>query len=269
MENLAKISFFRRYRFIALSLLGILLIYFLSNFIYSQIFKIVPETAYYFMPSIGFSGKEKRVLVFSPHPDDETLASAGYIQAALARGIEVKIVLITDGNRRGKGEKRKIEFQKAMSHLGLENNNLAFLDYKDGYLKYSNQYDMVEVFSKIIIEFDPQVIIYPSRFDEHLDHRVVGLAIEKISKDHRQIHKFAYLTHFSGYPYPRKLAQDRFLMEPASLFFRCQWFKFPLTDDQQSKKLEALKNYQVSLSYPRESGYLFSFVRKNELFCQE
>lgn len=269
MIQFRKIWIKRKYRFLALLFLAILAFYFSGNFLYSQIFKVVPDTAYYFMPTLDFKAKENRILIFSPHPDDEILAAAGYIQSAIEQGLELKIILVTDGNRRGQGEKRQNQFQKATEHLGVKQENLVFLEYNDGYLKNEKDSDLDLVFKKQIDQFKPDVIIYPSSFDQNLDHRLIGLSLERIFNNFRGIKKLAYLVHFKGFPFPRKLKMDHFLMPPANLFFSCQWTKFALTNNQVQKKLEALSNYQIFLSYPIEKGYLLSFVRKNEIFCQE
>jgi LmbE family N-acetylglucosaminyl deacetylase len=267
--NLKKLSLRRRHKYLAYFILVVVLFYFLGNFLYAQIFKVVPDSAYYVFPSIGFNADVHKVLVFSPHPDDETLAAGGYIQAALARGIEVRVVLITDGNFRGQGAKRQVEFKQATTELGLQNSGLVFLEYKDGYLKTADQNKLEADLKKQIDDFKPQVVIYPSRFDGHPDHKTAGVIVEKILQNNQDIEKYAYLVHYHGYPYPRKLATNRFLMPPSKLFFSCQWFKFVLIPDQEQKKLGALDNYKISLSYPIEGGYLSSFVRQNELFCQE
>ena len=264
-----KLSLNHRLRYLAYFVLAVVLFYIVGNFLYSQIFKVVPDHAYYVFPTIGFHENVKKVLVFSPHPDDETLAAAGYIQEAKKDDIEVRIILITDGNFRGQGEKRQNEFKKSASDLGIEDKNLVFLNYKDNGLKSISQNDLETAFKQQIDDFLPQVVIYPSHLDENSDHRATGLAIEKILDSNENVEKYAYLVHYKGYPYPRKLATNRFLMPPSKLFFSCQWYKFVLTPEEIQKKLEVLRNYKVSLSYPIEGGYLQSFVRQNELFCQE
>ena len=42
--------------------------------------------------------RHQRLLVFAPHCDDETLSSAGLILDALRRGIEVRVVILTNGD---------------------------------------------------------------------------------------------------------------------------------------------------------------------------
>ena len=39
-----------------------------------------------------------RILVLAPHPDDEVLATGGLVQQALAKGLPVKVVFLTNGD---------------------------------------------------------------------------------------------------------------------------------------------------------------------------
>ena len=54
-----------------------------------------------------FLSKNTRLMVFSPHPDDESLAAAGLIQRVLSLGGSVKVVFMTSGDGFPKGSKRK------------------------------------------------------------------------------------------------------------------------------------------------------------------
>ncbi len=94
--------------------------------------------------------KDDRILILSPHPDDETIACAGVIQEALKAGAQVSIAYLTNGDhnqiafivyekrltlRRGEfihmGEVRRNEAIKAMKLLGVNENNIIFLGYPD------------------------------------------------------------------------------------------------------------------------------------------
>jgi LmbE family N-acetylglucosaminyl deacetylase len=91
-----------------------------------------------------------RVLVIAPHPDDETLCCAGFMQRALAAGAEVGVVWITagDGSRRqawlgsvpgrmlGKrmvqlGEQRISEGRAAVAAIGVPGIDAWMLGYPD------------------------------------------------------------------------------------------------------------------------------------------
>ncbi|MGC8880713.1 MAG: PIG-L deacetylase family protein [Minisyncoccia bacterium] len=95
-----------------------------------------------------------RILIISPHIDDEVISSAGLIQKALSKGAQVKIVYLTNGdnnylsvifkNRNFKqtpndfialGEKRMSEAKESMAVLKVSSDNLIFLGYPDGGLK--------------------------------------------------------------------------------------------------------------------------------------
>jgi LmbE family N-acetylglucosaminyl deacetylase len=90
------------------------------------------------------------VLVVAPHPDDETLCCAGYMQRALAAGARVSVVWLTGGdafeldavlfertlrpqgnNLRRLAETRIAEARAAMSILGVAPEQLFFLGYPD------------------------------------------------------------------------------------------------------------------------------------------
>ncbi len=100
--------------------------------------------------------KDDRVLIFAPHPDDETIGCAGVIQRALKSGSQVKVVYLTYGDNNifsilfynkllfplkliflrgadfvGLGQERKKEAISAMAILGLKEDNLVFLGYPD------------------------------------------------------------------------------------------------------------------------------------------
>ena len=94
--------------------------------------------------------KYDRVLIMAPHPDDETIATAGVIQSAKKSGAAVKVMCFTNGDhnelsfivyekriplKSGEfihmGETRRNETIAAMRSLGLEEADLAFLGYPD------------------------------------------------------------------------------------------------------------------------------------------
>ena len=77
---------------------------------------------------------EQKVLVFSPHADDESIAAGGYIAQSIINGADVTIVMVTDSNAQGKEAIRYEEFKKATSILGVPEADLVFLGFPDGKL---------------------------------------------------------------------------------------------------------------------------------------
>ncbi|EYB67675.1 LmbE family protein [Deinococcus phoenicis] len=93
----------------------------------------------------------QRVLIVSPHPDDETLCCAGSIQQAQAAGAQVWVVWLTSGDGfeldavvlgrsprpssaqlAGLGQRRIGEARRAMHVLNVPQSRLIFLGYPDG-----------------------------------------------------------------------------------------------------------------------------------------
>ncbi|HXQ22967.1 MAG TPA: PIG-L family deacetylase [Candidatus Acidoferrales bacterium] len=91
-----------------------------------------------------------RLLVFAPHPDDETLGAGGLIQRVRASGGTVRIVFVTNGDgyvdgvrrevkRAGTsqadflayGERRHNEALRALGELGLASRDAVFLGFPD------------------------------------------------------------------------------------------------------------------------------------------
>ena len=94
---------------------------------------------------------ETRLMIFSPHPDDESLGAAGLIQRVLKRGGRVKVVFMTNGDGfpegvekedgishptakdyRQYGDERRGEALKAVTRLGLKEGDVIFLGFPDG-----------------------------------------------------------------------------------------------------------------------------------------
>jgi LmbE family N-acetylglucosaminyl deacetylase len=105
-------------------------------------------------PLEPFLSKNTRLIVFSPHPDDETLAAGGLIQRVLTLGGAVRVVFMTSGdgftegvqieNRithptaqdyRNYGKLRKNEARQALQILGMKKQDVVFLNFPDGGLR--------------------------------------------------------------------------------------------------------------------------------------
>lgn len=101
------------------------------------------------LPSLDLSDA-RQLMVFAPHPDDETLAAGGAIQIARQHGAKVKVVIVTNGDgqvfapavleKRPRpspqdyirlGLRRQAESLAALSLLGLTEQDVVFLGYPD------------------------------------------------------------------------------------------------------------------------------------------
>jgi LmbE family N-acetylglucosaminyl deacetylase len=129
----------------------------------------------------------KRVIVFAPHPDDETFGCGGTIAKKISEGYEVFVVVLTDGryafsrvlnvesNPSPEEVKciRREEVTQAMNALGLPTDNLSFLEFEDGKLK-AHEKEVKEKIFEMLEKFPPFEVYYPMERDGHPDHQAAN-----------------------------------------------------------------------------------------------
>jgi len=124
----------------------------------------------------------KRIMAFSPHPDDSELIAGGYLSMLSKKGAHIKLVIITDGSKGTKvlGENvmdiRKKEQIEAAKNLGI--NDVEFLGIKD--LEVPEPKFLMNIILPKIREFSPDVIITVDpflKYELHPDHINTGFAV--------------------------------------------------------------------------------------------
>jgi LmbE family N-acetylglucosaminyl deacetylase len=137
-----------------------------------------------------------RVVVFSPHPDDDTLACGGTIAKAINEGDDVHVIFMTDGRNSHKvalgirespspeevRDIRRGEAEEAADELGLKRSNLVFLDFEDGSLPSRIQ-EARERVEENLLKLKPDKVFAPDRTDLHEDHRSTNLIISSAVKE--------------------------------------------------------------------------------------
>jgi len=138
------------------------------------------------------------MVVFAPHPDDETLGCGGTIAKKISQGYEVIIVIMTDGRHAFSKvfgidsdptpeelkEIRKEEVLRAVKILGVPKENVIFLGFEDGSLE-ENADKAVETIKEIMIKYSPSEIYFPFIKDFHPDHRAANRMIKKCAQELR------------------------------------------------------------------------------------
>lgn len=133
----------------------------------------------------------KNILVFAPHPDDETLGCGGIIAKRNNEGYQVIIVVLTDGRHAfskvlGIDSKptpeelrqiRKEETVRATETLGIPKKNLFFLDFEDGSLE-KHKKEAEEKILDIIMQFPPVEIYFPYIKDYNSDHQETNYIVK-------------------------------------------------------------------------------------------
>ena len=124
---------------------------------------------------------DERILIISPHPDDETFGCSGLILKAKSLGSIVSVVLVSvatvdqyvkDGKEKITYKKRVNEFESAMQYLEVD--EFLILDHKDVHSKLDTipRVDLINEFEAQIRAFKPSLVILPA-ISYHQDHEAV------------------------------------------------------------------------------------------------
>lgn len=125
----------------------------------------------------------RHLVVFAAHPDDETLGAGGLIARAVADGVEVTVVIVTDGAgdpaapadvRRTVAAVRAPEAEAAMTELGVD--DLRLLGYRDGAVREERD-EITASVREILAGAGARpdtLVVAPWPGDGHRDHRVLG-----------------------------------------------------------------------------------------------
>jgi len=206
----------------------------------------------------------ERTLVIAPHPDDESIAAGGLLQRAMGAGAEVRVVFVTDGDnnpwplrylkkkvlindadRAEWGALRRDESRRALAALSVPPTAALFLGYPDRMLTRqarSGDLQALDALRAIIDDFAPTLLVVPSAFDLHPDHRVIAWFAHTAARE-RQI--ITYVIH--GHPPHERLA-----------------FRLDLTAEEAARKRAAIECHQSQLVLSRTR--FLSYARPFEEF---
>jgi LmbE family N-acetylglucosaminyl deacetylase len=213
-----------------------------------------------------------RLLILAPHPDDESLATGGLIQAALARGARVRVLLLTNGDnnpwpqrlleRRWRigaherarwGARRKREAEAALDRLGVPRPAVRFLELPDqGITRLLMRGDaqLAEILAKEFREFAPTVFVGPSLDDAHPDHSAARVLTELLLAQlpAAALRRYEYLVH------------------RPSIIPGGHSVSLALTHSQIATKLAAISCHRTQAAFGQ--ARLTRFVRAEELFTE-
>jgi len=165
-----------------------------------------------------------RVLLFAPHPDDESLACSVLLQRGVRTGAAVRVVYATDGDdnpwpqrvlerkwrlnandRRRWGGLRRAEALAALRVLGVPGSAARFLGLPDQKLTAMLTADCRSVLDRlatIIADWRPTHLLLPSISDTHPDHSSLGVMLRLILSEsfshpmtRGQMAAWSYIVH--------------------------------------------------------------------------
>lgn len=158
---------------------------------------------------------DRQVMVIVPHEDDELNIAGGVLEEYVRYGSQVRVVFVTNGDFYGQGKWRIGEAVAYAKQVGIPEENLIFLGYGDQWAEggphiynaqagqvmtsaagYQATYgsrshpayrknraytreNLLEDLRSVIEEYRPDTILC-SDYDDHIDHKAVTLAFEKV-----------------------------------------------------------------------------------------
>lgn len=123
-------------------------------------------------------------LIVAPHPDDETLGAGGLIAAQRSRGVEVRVVAVTDGEKAypdtpGLGAQREEEQANALERLSVTRECIRRFRFPDGDVA-SFERPLEEQLSPMISS--ETLVVTPWKGDRHPDHEACGRVAERLAR---------------------------------------------------------------------------------------
>ena len=130
---------------------------------------LLTGTAFLFGQDIQLEKLEqKTILLFTPHPDDDTFCCAGTLAMLQKRRNNIHIFIYTNDDKGSydldmTSERlariRMKEEEDSCKVLGIPTQNIHWLGFHDGMLEYANPRDLVEQVTKLIREYHPDVVM--------------------------------------------------------------------------------------------------------------
>ena len=199
-----------------------------------------------------------KILVISPHPDDETLGCGGTILKHKDLGDKIYWLIITNIDVRNGWKKDIVEERQKETETiaGMYDFEKTFkLDYPAAKLDVIPIQEIIESISKVIFEIKPEIIYLPNRSDVHTDHQITFKAVYSCTKNFRYpfIRKILMYETLSETEFAPTLPENTFI--PNVFVDITKYFE---------KKLEIYKIYKSELMkkpLPRSSEVIESIAK--------
>ncbi len=132
--------------------------------------------------------QNKTILLFTPHPDDDTFCCAGTLALLAKQNNNIQIYIYTNDDKGSYDPEmtserlariRMAEEEEACRIIGVPKQNIHWLQFHDGMLEYANPRDLVEQVTKIIRTVRPYVVLSIDPGSEYVrwhktDHRMAA-----------------------------------------------------------------------------------------------
>ncbi|GIQ62818.1 GlcNAc-PI de-N-acetylase [Paenibacillus cisolokensis] len=200
----------------------------------------------------------KKVLVVAPHPDDESLGCGGTLLKHISEGDQVYWLIVTGiDTDHGFSEQRVTEREKEIEAIGRAYpfTHTYSLRFPTTELDTVPMNALVQSFSRVFQEVQPDIIYIPYRGDIHSDHKYVFDAATACTKWFR----YPFVKRVLVY---ETLSETEFGLNPDANGFKPNVF-MNITSFLQ-KKLEIMQIYKSEFAehpFPRSSNSVEALAR--------
>lgn len=186
------------------------------------------------------------IMIFSPHPDDAELCIGGFILEH-SKKYRITIVNLTDGDYSHNGDDRRRESLKIQKQY--MNIKYCFLGIKDFSINHLDENQLKKVIL-LIRKLKPSIIISPSEYDIHPDHKETSKLIKRgVYAAGTNIYRGNDDKHHCKYHF--QYSQELFPKNEKIVYFD--------TTEVHSKKMDLLNNYKSQFC-EGERTYLNSYL---------
>tara|TARA_B100000787_G_C16197283_1_gene301858 strand:- start:729 stop:1403 length:675 start_codon:yes stop_codon:yes gene_type:complete len=121
---------------------------------------------------------KKKVLILSPHADDEILGCGGFISKYSKQNYHINVLILTNANKGAPEIYSSDEIKKIRKEAKIANNligtsRLFFENLPALNLNNYPLYKITNIIDKHIADINPEVILIPSTNDIHDDHKII------------------------------------------------------------------------------------------------
>ncbi len=121
---------------------------------------------------------KKKILIISPHADDEILGCGGFISKYSKQNFHVNVLILTNANKGAPEIYSPKEIKKIRDEAKIANNfigtkKLFFENLPALNLNNYPIYKISDIINKYIVNINPEIVLIPSVNDIHDDHKII------------------------------------------------------------------------------------------------
>ena len=121
---------------------------------------------------------KKKILILSPHADDEILGCGGFISKYSKQNYHINVLILTNANKGAPEiyspeEIKQIRDEAKIANKFIDTKKLSFEDLPALNLNNYPIYKISNIISKYISDINPEIVLIPSANDINDDHKII------------------------------------------------------------------------------------------------